>query len=93
MSTMDQRNQDAANVANMKGQLKWVEYSIRYKLEGKTTSEVFEGDYIFPASSKRELTDEDLELSEINAEMIQIGINEIYARHGRILQILAGLLI
>lgn len=50
----------------------------------KTTSEVFEGDYIFPASSKRELTDEDLELSEINAEMIQIGINEIYARHGRI---------
>lgn len=84
MSTMDQRNQDAANVANMKGQLKWVEYSIRYKLEGKTTSEVFEGDYIFPASSKRELTDEDLELSEINAEMIQIGINEIYARHGRI---------
>lgn len=30
------------------------------------------------------MTDEDLELSEINAEMIQIGINEIYARHGRI---------
>ena len=29
MSTMDQRNQDAANVANMKGQLKWVEYSLQ----------------------------------------------------------------
>ena len=84
MSTMNQRNQDAANVDDMKGKLKWIEYSIRYKLEGKTTSEVFEGNYIFPASSKRELTDEDLELSEISAEMIQIGINEIYARHGRI---------
>ena len=49
--------------------------------EHADNSEVFVGEYIVPESSDRELTAEDLE--GLDANELQMAINEIYARHHR----------
>ena len=71
-------------IKSLEDELQSVWYNIRYKLEGKTTSDAFEGDYIFPASSKRLLQDDDLITPEITGDDLIIGANEICARHGMI---------
>lgn len=45
-------------------------------------TEKTEGDYIFPESNSRYLTDE--ELSEYSSKELELAKNEIYARYGRI---------
>lgn len=84
MNTLDQRNQDAIDEQSIKQEAFRTEYKIRYKLEGKTTADIFQGDYVFPASDRRELTSDDIGLADVTDNIIQAGINEIYARHGRI---------
>lgn len=44
-------------------------------------SESFEGDYFFPESNSRYLTDE--EISRYSSAELELAKNEIYARHGR----------
>lgn len=71
-------------VNSLEGKLQSIWYNIRYKLEGKTTADAFEGDYMFPASSKRWLQEDDLLVPEITGDDLIVGANEICARHGMI---------
>lgn len=84
MDTLSQRNEDAIDEESIKQEIYRMEYRIRYKLEGKTTADIYQGDYVFPASDKRRLYSDDVGLAETTDNIIQTGINEIYARHGRI---------
>ena len=86
MNTINERNDDAVNVEDIKQQLYRTQYEIRYKLEGKTTADIYQGDFMFPASDRRRLDSDDINLAETTDDIIQTGINEIYARHGRIFQ-------
>ena len=52
------------------------------KKDGSDLAEENPGDYIIPESSKRLLTEEDLE--GLSSEQLRLARNEIFARHGRI---------
>ena len=86
MDTLNQRNEDAIDTEALKQEIYRIQYGIRYKLEGRTTADIYQGDYVFPASDKRRLDADDIGLAETTDNIIQTGINEIYARHGRIFQ-------
>lgn len=84
MDTVNQRNEAAINEEALKQEIYRIKCGIRYKLEGRTTADIYQGDYVFPASDKRVLDADDVGLAETTNSIIQTGINEIYARHGRI---------
>lgn len=84
MDIINQRNEAVINEEALKQEIYRIECEIRYRLEGKTTADIYQGDYVFPASDKRVLDVDDVGLAETTNSVIQTGINEIYARHGRI---------
>ena len=86
MNTVNERTEDAINMEDIKQNLYRTQYKIRYELEGKTTADIYQGDFMFPASDRRKLDSDDVDLAETTNHIIQTGINEIYARHGRIFQ-------
>lgn len=59
----------------------WVKEHITVTTDGSTQIVTADGDYIIPESSTEYLGEADL--AGMNAEQIQMAINEIYARHHR----------
>lgn len=64
---------------SMSNDIAWIKSHITLTAEGSTAAS--DGDYIFPQSSSAYLSQSDLD--GMNADQIQMAINEIYARHNR----------
>lgn len=69
----------AAEFQEMSADMDWIKEHITLTYSGGVTP--IDGDYIFPESSSAYLSESDL--SGLNADQVQMAINEIYARHHR----------
>lgn len=69
----------AAEFTDMSADMDWIRQNITLTASGDITA--IDGDYIFPQSSSAYLGEADL--AGLNADQVQMAINEIYARHHR----------